>query len=65
MLEQVNQQEDWIILRVQPPNGVTIFPARQACMPAVNLALDDVNREKNLLPGFTLKLHSNDSEVRQ
>ncbi|KOX80340.1 Gamma-aminobutyric acid type B receptor subunit 1 [Melipona quadrifasciata] len=34
----------------------------QACMPAVNLALDDVNREKNLLPGFILKLHSNDSE---
>lgn len=32
-------------------------------MPAVNLALDDVNHEKNLLPGFTLKLHSNDSEV--
>lgn len=32
-------------------------------MPAVNLALDDVNREKNLLPGFILKLHSNDSEV--
>ncbi|XP_076755354.1 gamma-aminobutyric acid type B receptor subunit 1 isoform X2 [Xylocopa sonorina] len=34
----------------------------QACMPAVNLALDDVNSEKNLLPGFILKLHSNDSE---
>lgn len=34
-------------------------------MPAVNLALDDVNREKNLLPGFILKLHSNDSEVRR
>ncbi|KAK9306348.1 hypothetical protein QLX08_003030 [Tetragonisca angustula] len=34
----------------------------QACMPAVNLALDDVNHEKNLLPGFILKLHSNDSE---
>lgn len=32
-------------------------------MPAANLALDDVNREKNLLPGFELKLHSNDSEV--
>jgi gamma-aminobutyric acid type B receptor len=32
-------------------------------MPAANLALDDVNKEKNLLPGFTLKLHSNDSEV--
>lgn len=34
-------------------------------MPAVNLALDDVNREKNLLPGFTLKVHSNDSEVHR
>ncbi|XP_017882478.1 gamma-aminobutyric acid type B receptor subunit 1 isoform X1 [Ceratina calcarata] len=34
----------------------------QACMPAVNLALDDVNHKENLLPGFTLKLHSNDSE---
>lgn len=32
-------------------------------MPAANLALEDVNKEKNLLPGFTLKLHSNDSEV--
>lgn len=32
-------------------------------MPAANLAMEDVNREKNLLPGFTLKLHSNDSEV--
>lgn len=32
-------------------------------MPAVNLALDDVNHEKNLLPGFILKLHSNDSQV--
>lgn len=33
-------------------------------MPAVNLALDDVNHDKNLLPGFILKLHSNDSQVR-
>ncbi|XP_015601809.1 gamma-aminobutyric acid type B receptor subunit 1 isoform X2 [Cephus cinctus] len=34
----------------------------QACMPAANLALDDVNQQEDLLPGFTLKLHSNDSE---
>ena len=40
-----------------------MYVVQQACMPAVNLALDDVNREKNLLPGFILKLHSNDSEV--
>ncbi|XP_058799199.1 gamma-aminobutyric acid type B receptor subunit 1 isoform X1 [Phymastichus coffea] len=34
----------------------------QACMPAAKLALEDVNKRNNLLPGFTLKLHSNDSE---
>ncbi|KAL9875456.1 gamma-aminobutyric acid type B receptor subunit 1 [Glossina fuscipes fuscipes] len=34
----------------------------QACMPAARLALDDVNKETNLLPGFRLILHSNDSE---
>ncbi|GLV38004.1 metabotropic GABA-B receptor subtype 1 [Carabus blaptoides fortunei] len=31
-------------------------------MPAANLALKDVNDRKDLLPGFTLRLHSNDSE---
>lgn len=35
----------------------------QACMPAAKLALEDVNKETNLLPGFKLILHSNDSEV--
>ncbi|KAJ8680838.1 hypothetical protein QAD02_016625 [Eretmocerus hayati] len=34
----------------------------QACMPAANLALEDVNNKRDLLPGFTLKLHSNDSK---
>ncbi|GAB0089072.1 gamma-aminobutyric acid type B receptor subunit 1 [Sergentomyia squamirostris] len=34
----------------------------QACMPAAKLALDDVNNQTNLLPGFKLILHSNDSE---
>lgn len=32
-------------------------------MPAAKLALEDVNGDKNLLPGFKLILHSNDSEV--
>ncbi|XP_031840658.1 gamma-aminobutyric acid type B receptor subunit 1 isoform X3 [Nomia melanderi] len=45
-----------------PIQGEGGWQGGQACMPAVNLALDDVNHEKNLLPGFTLKLHSNDSE---
>ncbi|XP_056642888.1 gamma-aminobutyric acid type B receptor subunit 1 isoform X1 [Diorhabda sublineata] len=34
----------------------------QACMPAAHLALEDVNARKDLLPGYVLKLHSNDSE---
>lgn len=36
------------------------FPA---CMPAAHLALEDVNNKQDLLPGFQLTLHSNDSEV--
>lgn len=40
-----------------------LVSSKQACMPAANLALEDVNRENNLLPGFTLNLYSNDSEV--
>ncbi|KAK9747333.1 Receptor family ligand binding region [Popillia japonica] len=47
-----------------------IFPIRgqggwqggQACMPAAELALEDVNKRKDLLPGYILRLHSNDSE---
>ncbi|XP_034235281.1 gamma-aminobutyric acid type B receptor subunit 1 isoform X2 [Thrips palmi] len=47
-----------------------IFPIRgeggwqggQACEPAANLALEDVNNRRDLLPGFKLKLHWNDSE---
>ena len=35
----------------------------QACMPAAELALEDVNRRRDLLPGYVLRLHSNDSEV--
>lgn len=33
-------------------------------MPAAKLAMEDVNKQTNLLPGFTLRLHSNDSEVK-
>ena len=35
----------------------------QACAPAASLALEDVNNRTDLLTGFTLKLHWNDSEV--
>lgn len=45
-----------------PIGGKGGWQGGQACMPAVNLALDDVNHNENLLPGFILKLHSNDSQ---
>ena len=35
----------------------------KACEPAARLALEDVNNRSDLLPGFILKLHWNDSEV--
>ena len=47
-----------------PINGVEGWQGGQACEPAANLALDDVNRQHDLLPGYTLRLHWNDSGVR-
>ncbi|XP_044010005.1 gamma-aminobutyric acid type B receptor subunit 1 isoform X3 [Aphidius gifuensis] len=45
-----------------PIGGEGGWQGGQACMPAANLALEDVNRAKDLLSGFELRLHSNDSE---
>nr|XP_024216938.1 gamma-aminobutyric acid type B receptor subunit 1 isoform X2 [Halyomorpha halys] len=45
-----------------PIGGEGGWQGGQACEPAANLALEDVNNRKDLLPGFTLKLHWNDSE---
>ncbi|RZF43544.1 hypothetical protein LSTR_LSTR012824 [Laodelphax striatellus] len=45
-----------------PIGGEGGWQGGQACEPAANLALEDVNKRKDLLPGFTLKLHWNDSE---
>lgn len=46
-----------------PINGKGGWQGGQACMPAAKLALQDVNEKEDLLPGFNLTLHSNDSEV--
>ncbi|XP_021935592.1 gamma-aminobutyric acid type B receptor subunit 1 isoform X2 [Zootermopsis nevadensis] len=45
-----------------PIGGKGGWQGGQACEPAASLALDDVNNRKDLLTGFTLKLHWNDSE---
>ncbi|XP_014214316.1 gamma-aminobutyric acid type B receptor subunit 1 isoform X2 [Copidosoma floridanum] len=62
--KSVSSRDDYVlhIGGIFPIAGEGGWQGGQACMPAANLALEDVNKEKNLLPGFTLKLHSNDSE---
>ena len=47
-----------------PIKGVEGWQGGQACEPAANLALQDVNAQPNILPGYTLKLHWDDSGVR-
>lgn len=46
-----------------PIAGKMGWQGGQACMPAARMALEDVNNQQDLLPGFRLTLHSNDSEV--
>ncbi|GBP61581.1 Gamma-aminobutyric acid type B receptor subunit 1 [Eumeta japonica] len=46
-----------------PMAGEGGWQGGQACMPAAQLALADVNARPDLLPGFKLMLHSNDSKV--
>lgn len=46
-----------------PIGGKGGWQGGQACQPAAELALEDVNRNSDLLPGFKLTLYSNDSEV--
>lgn len=47
-----------------PMEGEGGWQGGQACMPAAELALFDVNNRTDLLSGFKLMLHSNDSKVR-
>lgn len=46
-----------------PIGGKGGWQGGQACQPAAELALEDVNNKSDLLPGFRLTLFSNDSEV--
>lgn len=46
-----------------PINGTGGWQGGQACEPAAQMALSDVNKNTDLLSGYTLKLHWHDSEV--
>ncbi|XP_065346154.1 gamma-aminobutyric acid type B receptor subunit 1 isoform X2 [Cloeon dipterum] len=50
------------IAGIFPIGGKGGWQGGQACQPAARLALEDVNNRTDLLPGFILKLHWNDSE---
>ena len=46
-----------------PISGTGGWQGGQACLPAAKMALEDVNNAKNLLNGYRLLLHWNDSKV--
>ncbi|XP_068081779.1 gamma-aminobutyric acid type B receptor subunit 1 [Anabrus simplex] len=61
----VDEEDDANVLHIGgifPIGGKGGWQGGQACEPAASLALEDVNARKDLLPGFILKLHWNDSE---
>ncbi|ODN02817.1 Gamma-aminobutyric acid type B receptor subunit 1 [Orchesella cincta] len=45
-----------------PINGTGGWQGGQACEPAAQMAFRDINKNKDLLAGYTLTLHPNDSE---
>lgn len=66
ILSTYNAQGDELhIGGIFPIAGKGGWQGGQACMPAARLALEDVNKKTDLLPGFNLTLHFNDSEVSQ
>lgn len=48
-----------------PISGTGGWQGGAACLPAAQMALDDVNKAGTLLPGYRLVLHWNDSEVEK
>ncbi|XP_046398268.1 gamma-aminobutyric acid type B receptor subunit 1 isoform X3 [Ischnura elegans] len=58
----VNDESVLHIAGIFPIGGKGGWQGGQACEPAAMLALEDVNKRSDLLPGFTLRLHWNDSE---
>lgn len=39
------------------------WPGGQACLPAVEMALEDINSDETILPNYALKLHHHNSKV--
>lgn len=41
------------------------WPGGQACLPAVRMALEDINSRRDILPDYELRLIHHDSKVRR
>lgn len=60
---EARRDNDLHIGGIFPMEGEGGWQGGQACKPAAELALVDVNARSDLLSGFKLLLHSNDSKV--
>ncbi|KAG8195614.1 hypothetical protein JTE90_017911 [Oedothorax gibbosus] len=59
---EVPVEKDLYIGAIFPINGTGGWLGGQGCLPAALMALDDVNAEPNLLPGYKMKMPFNDSQ---
>lgn len=57
------QEKELYIGAIFPINGTGGWLGGQGCLPAALMALDDVNAEPNILPGYKLMMPFFDSQV--
>ncbi|CAB4065790.1 GABBR [Lepeophtheirus salmonis] len=55
-------KKDINLAGIFPIDGIEGWQGGRACLPAVEMALKDVNEINSLLPGYNLKLYMDDSE---
>ncbi|GFR21059.1 gamma-aminobutyric acid type B receptor subunit 1 [Trichonephila clavata] len=61
-MPKVPEEKDLYIGAIFPINGTGGWLGGQGCLPAALMALEDVNAEPNLLPGYKMKMPYNDSQ---
>ncbi|GFX38249.1 uncharacterized protein TNCV_3838451 [Trichonephila clavipes] len=59
------EKKDLYIGAIFPINGTGGWLGGQGCLPAALMALEDVNAEPNLLPGYKMKMPYNDSQSQK
>lgn len=62
IMAKIKAKKQLHIAAVFPMKGTGGWLGGQGCLPAAMMALNDVNEEEDLLPGYELKMHWNDSQ---